>query len=165
MKLFAFPCPVPSPTSQMAREVSATTDLTVAAGGVYCEINSCSVAAQVFEAGYFSLPRCFHLLLLPLQVPLFVHSGPSFLCRLLLFIFFLLLLDFFFFQLTSSLVYLTLSILHRMQVCSACPSSLPDQSTVPSCHLNKGNPGHTDIACKSSCKCGYGKYSEQNKQQ
>lgn len=42
---------------------------------------------------------------------------------------------------------------------------LPDQSTVPSCHLNKGNPGHTDIGCKSSCKHGYGKYWEQNKQQ
>lgn len=110
LKMFVSPRPVPSLPSQMVSKVSATTDVTVTtiplacghaefpAVGVYCEVSSCSVTVQIFGAGYFSLPRCFHLLLLPLQmILLFVYSGPSFLCQSLVisFLFFLLLPDLF----------------------------------------------------------------------
>lgn len=42
---------------------------------------------------------------------------------------------------------------------------LSNQTTIPFCHLNKGNPEDTDIWCKSPCKLRCGKYTEPNKQQ
>lgn len=135
--------------------------------GVYCEMSSCSVTAQIFGAGYFRLPRCFCLLLLPLQLLIFVHSGPSFLCPVSCYSFSFCSFCIFFFHFST---YILFSFSHFIH--SAWSAGLhcfflilPDQSTAPSCHLNKGNPGHTDIVCKSSCKHGNGKYSEQNKQQ
>lgn len=117
----------------MVSKVSATTDFTIPlVGRVFCcwsllWIELMFSCTQIFGARYFGLPRCFYLLLLPLQLLLFVHSDPSFLCPVScysftfcsfwIFVFFLFLL-----QLTSSSIYLTLSIQHKVQVSRASPS-------------------------------------------
>lgn len=138
------------------------------AAGVYCEVSSCSVTARSLELG-ISLSQgvfiCFY----------FFYSGFSLSTLVLLLSAQSLVIPFlsapsgFFLSFPFS-TYIFFSLYHFIHS-AQCASLhcfyliLPDQSTVPSCCLNKGNSGHTDIACKSSCKHGYGKYSEQNKQQ
>lgn len=112
------------------------------------------------------LPSCFHLPFLPFQLFLFVHSDPWFLCPVSCCSFSFCSLCIF----SASSSYILFSLSHLSH--SAQNGGLhcfflilPNQSTVPVCCLNKGNPGHVDIACKSPYKLRYGKYSEQNKQQ
>lgn len=95
-----------------------------------------------------------------------VHSGPSFLCPVSHYSFSFCSLCIFF-SFSSYILFSLSQLSHSAQNAGlhCFFLILPNHSTIPLYLLNKGNPGHTDIACKSPCKLRYGKYSEQNKQQ